>query len=68
MTMVTTDSRTLNPWSEVHRILSNAKALRVKHGSVVIEGPCDISIDEQGLVEIVFANGTGKRIWKADDE
>ncbi|MDP3673959.1 MAG: hypothetical protein Q8R44_02510 [Novosphingobium sp.] len=52
MAKVTTDGRTLTPWSDVSRILSNAKTLRIKVNGTVFAGLMTLEIDDARNVRI----------------
>lgn len=57
---ITTDSQTLAPWAEIHRMLANMRSLTVKVGSKAYSGPLTFS-SEDGNVVLAIEQAKPKR-------
>ena len=54
MTTLSLDTNTMSPWADIHRLLSNAKSLKVKAGRRIYDGEATLE-DHDGHLVLVFA-------------
>ena len=51
---ITLDTKTMAPWADIHRLLSNAKSLKVKAGGRNYDGEATLE-DDNGHLTLAFA-------------
>ena len=59
MKTVSFDTKTMSPWSDIHRLLSNAKTLKVAAGGKIYEGKATLE-DADGHLTLVFERTLAK--------
>ena len=59
MTTLSLDTKTMAPWADIHRLLSNAKSLKVTAGGQVYEGAAILKSTD-GHLNLVFPDKAKK--------
>ena len=64
MTTLSLDTKTMSPWHDINRMLSNAKSLKVTAGGQVHEGAAILKSTD-GHLNLVFPDKPKKKAKKA---